>query len=176
VIERTYDPPLQEERVGWKLFQTKGGKLYPAARGIGPYRSGAWLDEVEHRERPPCPESSYIASRSLKIYRTGWHVFQTRKDAEEALRCFSARGYPDLTVRKVRYKGIVVSGREEHPLPGYRGLTRGTCGGHPVPRGVTTDLTVSIPTIALNVDVALDLFIEPDPRSPEPDPRPNLTR
>ena len=96
------EPDPKVTGYGWKVYgRTKSGELLPdyfGPRGYGDFQPlpiDQWLPRAHHhRRRPPLP------------YRTGYHVFKTRKDA----RAWKL-GLSD-TVRKVKWRGLLAAGSQ----------------------------------------------------------------
>lgn len=132
-----YPEPEERELSGWKVFYREpNGSLqslfYGAVRWPAGLPIGTWVHEragrIDPSERVGPPRFGTRVSRQ-PTYHLGWHVFRTRR-AAEAYRCAE---HEAEVVRRVRYRKMVVRGRQE----GYR------------------------------VDVALELFIEPEPHISE---------
>jgi hypothetical protein len=108
---------------GYKVFRLEDCKLYCNAQGNGlALGIGKWLDEVKFRKqrvfwytRPPScliPCTYYN-----RFYKTGWHIFATRRGAKAYNSIpFAFKG----VIRKVEYKRGHTVGRQDFNRNGVK--------------------------------------------------------
>ena len=97
---------------GWKVFDRRNGKLYPACMptalpGHKEYPVNEWIRDT--RMNPKTIKSgSFIATAfNIKLYPTGFHFFKTKTGA-------SVWGsLSTFTVRKIKVKNVVATGTQD---------------------------------------------------------------
>jgi len=117
-IVKAISPKLIKKNEGWKVFESGfDGNLYSLFYSDKPLRTNEWMDEFHYR-LDSCKHPFYLeryldrASRTVVHYSPGWHIFMTKKGAEEygkfiLLRYSELRPAKGLMVAmKVRFKGI----------------------------------------------------------------------
>ncbi len=107
-ITATYDPPLQEEREGWKVFR-KGAN---GPRGVyyhfgQDYQVNTWFTNSHNSLVNWFSEPS----GALPTYVSGFHVFVNKEDAWAWARIHSR--WEPANVRQVRVRGIKYEGQDD---------------------------------------------------------------
>lgn len=108
-VSKEIEKKYKDKRFGWKLFSCYGKILVGAVMNeyldqhFKGYPYETWLNERKYRENP---NENYIRDDNDVIYRTGWHIFLTREDAQ------SYRNTGEI-VRKVEFKNPVAYGWQD---------------------------------------------------------------
>jgi len=104
LVDEIHDPPLEEERTGWKVFARGGYPVITGLRREVPTR--VWVDEHGYRIRA---RLEAIRITNDVSYPTGWHVF-TNLDGAKALHAQLQSAWNPCPIHRVRYRRIVAEG------------------------------------------------------------------
>jgi hypothetical protein len=110
----TSGPAPEAQGVGYKVFCIHKGNLWGVIAKNDPLNEGEWIVD---KKRGNLYAASFT-QMSFLIYKTGFHLFQNRKDAETYLESFKSWltliGCQDTAVlRKVRYRNVRAKGKQE---------------------------------------------------------------
>ena len=118
-VNKIHDPPLKEERVGYKIFFTEGNRLFPeVCPKEHPYPEGVWIQDKKSKTLivdafPLTDDDSETIDGQPELditdkYPTGFHIYRKLKDARTE--CQNIHPY---VIRKVSYTDIVAEGLED---------------------------------------------------------------
>ncbi len=105
------DPPIMKETIAWKVFQKDEGDLHFMYYTLdGQFCTGVDYRRVRRKRwLTAIPRVEHFDSQPQDTYQTGFHCYQTRKDARKIKKA-QEDSRQHLVVVKVRARGLTTIG------------------------------------------------------------------
>lgn len=96
----THGPNLEEEGEGYKVFEIHAGELLAPLKNFT-FVKNEWLSDSE----------DFDIDEGEGFYRTGFHIFSNREDAEAYYNSLTGcTGRRDFVIEKVKYRNVCAKG------------------------------------------------------------------